>query len=486
MNRTREERIKKYNKMLAMSEEVEKELLNIPGVVKVTAGLKVTSRLPTEELCFRIYVDNKKPASEIPQGERIPDTIRNIKTDVNEVSKNITACGGYDGKKYRPLAGGTKIFSSQSFASAGTLGCIAIDNESENAVLLSNYHILMINGEGQGHQIAQPEFCCDSSPCRCGEIAKLERGAWDEQNVDAAIATLTGERQQKWSNEVLELGPITSFPLDNDGKPVDPPVAGDTVFKRGMNSRLTEGLIIEVGGPGNVIEVGYPTKEGGSVTKSFTGQIMIGPKYFDKPFTRKGDSGAVIVNHLHQVIGLHFADNEVRNNKGKVISVATESYANPIWDVIKALDISIPDTGTLLSMPLRYASEVTASPKGDILDELEQTIEQLPDGHILIEAFKQHADEVMQLIKNDREVKVAWNRYKGPSFVAHLMEKMKNPDYNVPSFIDGISHQRLLTKMSVVLEKKGGPEMASAIEKYSTKTFSLIAGFVHSSTVIKI
>lgn len=482
MKRTREERVKEYNRIFMMCGSVKKELLSIPGVVNVTVGLKVVNNLPTEELCFRVYVNRKKSVHEIPPHERIPLTIRDVKTDVNDVPKNVTACGPADYGKYRPLAGGTRIVSSKSFAEGGTLGCIAIDNDSEDAVLLSNYHILMINGEQPGHQVAQPEFHCDDSPCRCGEIAKLERGAWDEKNVDAAIARLTGKHQQQWINEVLELGAITSFPLDDHGKPKDPPVAGDTVFKRGMNSGLTEGLIIEVGGPGDDIDVGYPTKTGGSVTKTFTGQIKIGPKNSDKPFTRKGDSGAVIVNHLNQVIALHFADNEVRDDNGKVVSDATESYANPIWDVIEALDISIPDTGTLLSMPL---NETTVSQDIDVLEELEKAIELQPEGSLLIASFKQHWKEVKGLINNDREVKVAWHRHKGPSFVAHILEKVKYSDYEVPQSIEGVSCQRLLTKMSVVLEKKGSPQLATDIEKYSSRVFSLMTGFIQSSVAIK-
>jgi hypothetical protein len=483
MKKNREERIPEYNRILSLRQLAESKLQHIPAVVKVSVGLKVIKRQPTEELCFRIYVNKKKSTSEILPHELIPLSIDNIKTDVNELPTNVTACAPSDTKKYRPLAGGTKVFSSRSFAEAGTMGCIAIDNESDNAVLLSNYHILMINGETQGHQVAQPKFYCDKSPCRCGEVARIERGfLGDDSNVDAAIATLTGKHQEKWTNEVLELGAVAEFPLDSDGKPVNPPTPGDTVFKRGMSTSLTEGLIIEVGGDDDEIEVGYVRKDGTEFIKTFKGQLKIGPKNVDKPFTRKGDSGAVIVNDLNQVIGLHFADNEERDGNNKVLRDAFESYANPIWDVVKALDIYIPDTGTLLSMPL---NQMVAAPETDLMEQLETTLAQHPDGKIVIDAFKEHGDEILELVNTDREVTVAWHRCKGPSFVAHILERARNPQHEIPTAIDGISYQRVLSKMSVVLEKKGSCELAAVVEQYSTKAFSVISAIIHSSIVIK-
>jgi hypothetical protein len=60
------------------------------------------------------------------------------------------------------------------------------------------------------------------------------------------------------------------------------------------------------------------------------------------------------------------------------------------------------------------------------------------------------------------------------------MEKVKDPAYEVPTAIEGVSYQRLLTKMSVVLEKKGSTGMVADIEKYSAKAFLLMANLVQS------
>jgi hypothetical protein len=377
-----------------------------------------------------------------------------------------------DDTKYRPLWGGTKIISSKS-KQPGTLGCLAIDNVSESVVLLSCYSVLMNNNEQKGHQVAQPEFCCDSCCCRCGEIAKLERGAWFNKNVDCAIATLSDDLTEQWTNEVKEIGFVTPVLLDPTGQPVIPLKKGDVVFKRGIDTQLTEGRIHEVGAE---IDVTYNTPNGTDV-KTFTNQIIIKPQDPSKPFSTTGDIGAVVVDELNQIIGLLISDN---TDGDTFAQDGPQSFVNPIQDVIKALDITIPSTGTLETLPIRSNGNVTKPPKKNILDELEKTIEQHTDGPVLISAFKKHRQEVMQLINTDREVKVAWNRYHGPSYAAHLMKKIKDRGYTVPIEIENVSYQRLLSKMSVILEKKGSAEMAADIGQYSAKAFLLIANLIRS------
>jgi len=375
-----------------------------------------------------------------------------------------------DDAKYRPLLGGTRIISSKSDI-PGTLGCLAIDNENGNVVLLTCYSVLMIQGEQKGHQVAQPDFCCDSCCCRCGEVATLEKGAWAESNVDCAIATLSDDFMEHWTNEVLDIGFITLVPMGPTGQPVNPLKEGDVVFKRGIDTRLTEGRIHKVRQDITVI-----TPDGSDVN-TFTGQIVIKPIDPAKPFSTSGDIGAVIIDEFNQVIGLLCSDN---TGGDTFAQDGPESYANPIQEVIAALNITIPSTGTLEAMPLRSGGNTKRAVKKDILDELEKTIERHEEGPMLIDAFKKHRHEVMQLINTEREVKVTWNRFHGPSFAAHLMEKIKEPAYKVPTEIEGVSYQRLLLKMSVMLEKKGSPEMRKDIELYSTKAFTMIAGLLHS------
>jgi len=480
MDRKRDQQLQEYTELLRLKDKVEGELLRIPGVVAVSVGLKVIDGLHTEDMCLRIYVDEKKPLERIPETYRIPSLIDGVATDVNEIPKDVTASAATkpDTARYRPLCGGIAIKSANSKRGLiGTLGCMVLDEAEGNVFLLTNHHILRGNGEEKGHDVGQPDFCCEPCPCRCGEIAKLERwGNLETDNVDCAIAILTSDQQDNWNNDVLGLGPVRSIRLDDSGTPVHPVLPNDTVFKRGVSSRRTEGLVIDPAAP---VTVPIPTKDG-LVSINFTKQILIHPKTsVNKAFVSKGDSGSVVLNHLNEVIGLHFADNEVRNEDNVVVHRATESYANPIQDVLKILEVSIPETGTLQTLPIR-AGEGYPPPKKDALEELTKTIESEPDGALFIETFNKHRQEVSDLILADREVKVAWNRYQGPAFVAHLIEKAKDPAHPTPTEIGGVSYRRLLLKMSVVLEAKGSPELAIDIERYSARALALIERLIEN------
>jgi hypothetical protein len=494
MDKARDQQLQEYTELLHLKDKVEKDLLNIPGVVAVSVGLKVIEGFHTEEMCLRIYVDEKKPLEAIPEAYRIPPSIDGVATDVNEVSHDVSASAAVkaDTAEYRPLCGGIAIRSANSKGrQVGTLGCMVLDEAEGDVFLLTNAHVLLANGESKGHDVGQPDFCCEPCPCRCGEVAKLERwGDYETDNVDCAIALLTSDQQSNWNNEVLELGAIRTIRLDENGTPVHPitglptfngqpykpVIAKDTVFKRGISTRLTEGIVVDPAAPATV---GIPTKDG-EVSISFTNQILIHPKKnVNEAFVSKGDSGAVVVNHLNEVIGLHFADNEVRNEENVVTKKATKSFANPIQDVLKVLQVSIPDTGTFQTLPLESGNG-SAPPNKDLLQKLTEKIESQPDGAVFIDTVNKYKEEVADLIRRDREVKVAWNRYQGPAFLAHLLQKAKDPAYVVPTEIETVSYQRLLLKMSVVLERKGSSELASDIERYSVRALALIERLISS------
>jgi hypothetical protein len=470
----------------------------------VSVGLKTDADgFSTHEMCFRVYYD-KKLVTGTPMEQLVPPQIENIPTQVIDVNTSVSPSAKIDKYKYRPMFGGSYIKSANSFAH-GTLGCFVTDDESDDVFLLSNYHILMINGEESGHQVAQPGFCCEAWPCRCGEVAKIERGAFvssdpaEDKNVDCAVASLSNGQENYWTNKIIALGyiagipvndvtkepldPRTNTPTDADtGKAYLPLLPGETVYKRGIASKRTEGIVIDITAPALV---GYTTREG-TTFHLFKKQILVAPKKEKKPFTRKGDSGAVIVNHLNQVVGLHIADNERRREDGKVAKRATVSIANPIQDVLKALKISIPNTGTLQTLLLRETDEAPAIPKRHVFDDMATLVQQHADGPALVDAFTAFRHEVMQLINHNREVKVAWHRCQGPLFVAHLAERGKNPGHQVPVEINGTSFQRLLSKMSVVLEKNGSPALAKTVEQYTINIIgiarSLFQSFNHTKS----
>ena len=127
----------------------------------------------------------------------------------------------------------------------GTLGCIAIDNQTGAKVLLSNYHVLYAVNEDNVHH---PTYSC----CKSHKIAKRLRhadpGAPDRLGtVDAAIARLDGD--VKADPIIVDIGPVKGTAAislqeilaDTSNESSEP--RGYRVRKRGVTTLLTEGIV---------------------------------------------------------------------------------------------------------------------------------------------------------------------------------------------------------------------------------------------------
>ena len=447
MKQSRQARLDEQNRLIALQAEAEKKLLPIPGVVSVAVGLREKNGVLTDEICFKVYVDQKKKKKDLAAGELVPKEVNGIKTDVIELGDIKKEA---DESEYRPLLGGIQIQSEKSNG-AGTLGCLAKDNAGNKTVILSNRHVLMDSGEAEGDLVGQPGSPCDSCCCECCYVAKIVRGtAKSDTEVDGAIAILANGEELNYVNEVLGIGPISGTGLA---------VVGDILRKRGRTTQLTVGKVSAANKSFSMDGVNY------------VNQIEVTPEPPHPSFSKPGDSGSVYINDMNQVVGLHFAGN------------GTTSNGNHIAKVLTKLNISIPETGTNLSIPTRSSgtgSNIEITNKA-ILKKVTDTMEACDGGAELISTIKKHRVEVMQLVNNNREVKVSWHRYKGPAFMAHLMEKGKNPAYKVPLQIDDISWKQLLLKMSVVLEKNGSEELASDIEQYSFAVFNAVKNLLYTT-----
>jgi len=130
------------------------------NVVMVGFGRKIVSGLFTDEVSIIFGVKEKKPLSEIPSGELLPSEINfgdvTLKTDVidYEIPSLLVNCPTdfYDWQTtpppnrnlVRPLKGGLSItnFTSMS-GTAGTMGFVAVDNETNSLVGVTNAHVIV-------------------------------------------------------------------------------------------------------------------------------------------------------------------------------------------------------------------------------------------------------------------------------------------------------------------------------------------------------
>jgi hypothetical protein len=302
----------------------EERLLALPGVTGVDIGFKEVGGERTGQLAIRVMVREKKPASDVPADEQIPQEIEGHPSDVIERRFELHSTGAYaavdetlprvDAGAYSPLRGGVSIGPCRSidgFVHAGTLGAIVVDNSSRRYLALSNFHVLAVNGAAAaGDTIVQPSRV-DGGDCPDQVAGQLRRHALTAA-VDGAVMDLG----QAARPEVVEVGTVTG---------TGTVTLGQAVRKRGRTTRLTFGVIDSVS---LTLNVDYGHDIG---VRTLTGQIGVRPDPArNAAFSGKGDSGAVLLNDAREIVGLLFAGDDTGYG-----------VANPIAEVLSALDVAV-------------------------------------------------------------------------------------------------------------------------------------------------
>ena len=319
-------------KIRKVKDQVQKAMFKKQNVVGVGIGRKITDGQVTDELCMKIYVEEKKHPSQVSARNRIEKEVNGIKTDVVGVGKiRFLACDQKTRK--RPAYGGDSIGSCHSTAfgyiMAGTLGCVGIDKSDGKRCILSNNHVIadkdsnIDSRANVGDTIVQPGTL-DGGSCagNADRIATLKR--WIPFNsagnnlVDAGIGEIiTGTDV---SNEIgCDIG------LPNGVREL---TAGDIdtleVQKCGRTTCHTTGTVTDID---VTVNVGYelltPT---GIVPRSYQFIHQIFTTYM----STSGDSGSLIMDMDNKAVGLLFAGS------------STVTVANPIQTVFDELNIELP------------------------------------------------------------------------------------------------------------------------------------------------
>ena len=471
MEKSRQEILELQEKLVAMLPEVQEELRRkYPNVVSAEVGLKRKGRNVTDLICFRVIVKQKKDERDLAPEELIPKSIRGIPTDVlvEEINFPHEDTSGYD-----LLTGGIQITGSGGI---GTLGCfvtrISEPAASKKIYALTNHHVAVGAG-AVGDRVGQPNAPSGSNCCLCGDIGTVfaaEVGSpagtatlmgpvltapGSLNAIDAALVRLLGQEAGDpktvfFSNVIEGIGPVF-------GNITGPPVINDRVRKRGRTTSLTFGQIEALIATRTV---GYDT---GQVTY-IDNMIIINPLAENVNMAMGGDSGSVVVNSLNQVVALLFAGP----------STDVTATASPINTVASRLGISVLSTGTANSIPLSSISLEEPKPvrAASYVNAFEKKIKSIPEGHIMMEMLLDHRHEVMDLINDNREVKLAWHRFNGPEYIGHILKNSSDEKHPIPQDINGYSLQNLLIKMSEVLERHGSRKLSKAVDDYSVFAFN--------------
>jgi hypothetical protein len=484
MEESRQEIAEKVDRMAAMLPDVLLDLKrSYPNVIRLEIGLKRKEGEVTDTLCFRIIVRQKVSETELEPAEMLPKEIRGIPTDVLIEDRGIRI---EDSDGYDLLTGGIQITIGEGY---GTLGCF-VTRDAEPAgnkkiYLLSNHHVIIAKNGVVGTRVGQPSTPSGSRCCLCYDIAEVfcgEEGtntgspatlgpvltpAGAGNQIDAAIAKLLGQdaadpKTVYFSNSIEEIGPVfgSSFGV----------LPGDRVRKRGRTTGLTFGKVeTTVGYSISLIDKEHPSDP---PVVYPDGLIKISPLAESPLMANEGDSGSAIVNSMNQVIGLLFS--VPGTVSGGVVTPSGEAVACRIQNVGVRLGISVMSSGTANSVPLNSISEAKIKPirAGNYVHAFERRMKEIPEGQLFMQILLDHRGEVMDLINDNREVKLAWHRFNGPEYIGHILKNSSEPKHPVPPEINGYSLQNLLIKMADVLERNGSRRLAKAVDDYSVFAFS--------------
>ncbi len=317
--RSRDQLLREQNRLLALLPEVKWRLRHVPAITNIGIGAKEVGGEINGEFAFRVYVPLKLPLDEIPSRWRIPDRIQGIATDVLTVSRTTELV---DTRKLRPIRGGISLKNEYvqegERTLAGTIGCLAKLTSTLEVMALTCEHVMSAGQALAGVAVGQPKYVVSCCCCTYNAIGTLSKATKNAQ-LDCAIVKLDDDIANEVEtadglNIVDEIGTLTG---------VAQAVCFETVLKRGINTGLTSGRVVDVLFEGS--------------------QILIDPATPANPFAELGDSGSVIVNSANRVIGLLWATDSATLKKG---------VANHIGPVMNELQIMIAgDTDTGLSIP---------------------------------------------------------------------------------------------------------------------------------------
>jgi len=285
------------------------DLLKRPGVTGVDTGFKIIGGQRTDQIVIRVFVKEKK---NVPEAERIPQTINGIATDI--IQSDPQLLNGF----LNPVQGGLIIEDSNN--RQGTGGMVVFNGfRGVGQPMMLTCHHVVADTDGhlvRGSVMYQPNPLKPPFPPE-RRVGIVDRGLFNGV-VDAAVVSIN------WpdiSGQILDIGPI---------KGIDHATLNMRVRKHGGATNLTTGTVTGIDAD---LLIANPT----GITR-FTNQITIeGDQVTNPRFALPGDSGSVVVNETGNVVGLVFAGD---------LGVGKLTYANHITAVLNALDLGVynPDT----------------------------------------------------------------------------------------------------------------------------------------------
>jgi hypothetical protein len=462
-----------------------RELGDRPGVVGVGLGYKITGGEMTDVVALQVYVEAKKPLTELSPDEVMPAEFGGMATDVLE-PRNYTNLADTDPcadrAQHGTLTGGITISTMEQMATGiavGTLGfMVTIPGETppHDIGAITNNHVVTDGKGALGSTMYQPAWTrmpdgsvlpLPTGQSAVGAVVKLPKRGNDTHGryVDAAVIKVS-ICISSWCNsncgnsfnkdvQGLALGD----PARNDIKDVSTSLAvGAIVYKVGRRTGRTVGRVTKLHASGSFDGVaGDDTIEIEAVSMQGTGNCGGALRFADL-----GDSGSALIDSNRNLVGL------VNAFDPAVPSIASACHIQPVLD---ALDGVVPITelhpvhGNPAAEGMGDEASALIEAGPDRRAELRGAFLATPQGPVLADEFDRHRLEVVRLVNTVRRVTIAWHRNQGPAFLNRLIANARDPAVPLPHEIEGITRTRLLETMADVLSAHGSPELAAAIAR---------------------
>lgn len=320
------------------------QLLDLPNVVGVGKGWKMTRGESTKDLSIVVLVSKKVPRQDLTRSDLVPSKLGSIATDVIEVGDiRFLKRTEY----VRPAPPGVSIGHYK--ISAGTFGAVARDRYTKELLILSNNHVLANSTDGRdgrakiGDPILQPgphdggkqehlighlhrfiplsrEFSASGCPHaagieklanRCIKTVRphyrmmLQRQSPQGNLVDAAVARPVNPNAI--THEIVDIGPI---------KGIREAQMGMILKKSGRSSGFNSATVKVVS---TLMRVSLSAHE----SVLFDDQIVTGP------MASPGDSGSLVLDEENYAVGLLFAGSD------------SATVVNRIQNVLDLLEIEL-------------------------------------------------------------------------------------------------------------------------------------------------
>jgi hypothetical protein len=380
-----------------IKQKIEELFQSTPDYVGVGWGNKISDNQHTGERSIVFNVTKKLPLSEIPEEEHLPSTVEidgvTYKTDVIEVGEitafacpntTLNSCYSWtdfrftvpnDPQPYggngatppanrgviRPMQGGISITSQKQLGTVGTLGFLAVDNEKNALVGVTNNHVvigdaffttyrtLTNSNEYQDQYYQSGEGGFQGNPNYVvGEVVRYvpinPLGSGVLNSVDGALVTIdptkvtNAESYKLYGTSILTPMPFATTAEINQLLDTNPLLASS-----GRTSGVKQGSpcglkISQVGGATSV--TGYKL-QGITQTVSFSNVITFIRNSPDQTATPQcpypiypGDSGsalAAFISGVWKIIGLCFAGSTYYGMACRIDEVATQLNISA-WD----------------------------------------------------------------------------------------------------------------------------------------------------------